>query len=114
MKRLAYTNEYGKWTLVMHEDGRVEVQKFCKGKCDTHHDVPQPTPQDAPPKGACGSTIYKWLGIRWYGIPAPMRHLSEFFGEFGWEERAFEGCGCIVRLKAFWLWLLSFRRVLTA
>ena len=42
--------------------------------------------------------VVRWLGIEWYGVPAPIRwrvkkHLSGTLG----------GCGCIRRLKDLWV-----------
>ena len=44
----------------------------------------------------------RWLGLRWYGVPAPLRW-------FKLRGRRWPGCGCIVALKDAWAlggWLI--------
>lgn len=46
----------------------------------------------------------RWLGLRWYGVPAPLRW-------FKLRGRRWPGCGCIVPLKLAFGWLAE-RRLL--
>lgn len=46
--------------------------------------------------------IVRWLGVRWYGVPFPIRaYLYARLGQGSPEEYigAFAGCGCVVALK---------------
>jgi len=61
----------------------------------------------------CGA-IVQWCGVRWYGIPSPLRVLAMCVAwaanlkRDGWRARrphldALANCGCIVVLKDAWL-----------
>lgn len=44
------------------------------------------------------SGVLRWLGLRWYGVPAPLRWwLQERWGLL--QKTTLPGCGCIVVLK---------------
>jgi len=55
----------------------------------------------APPR-SCGcqkAKVYRWLGVRWWGKPWPLRW------HWRWPELLYveaDGCGCVLRLKALW------------
>lgn len=49
--------------------------------------------------------VVRWMGIRWYGVPAPLR----WFGPL--RRYRLPGCGCIVPLKLAFGWLAE-RRLL--
>lgn len=42
--------------------------------------------------------MVKWLGLWWYGCPAPWRWPFKFSGKI-------PGCGCTVAGKRAWLWI---------
>ena len=42
--------------------------------------------------------VVRWLGIRWFGVPKPLRMLMR-----PWLTGDVQGCGCIARLKTLWL-----------
>jgi len=69
-----------------------------------HEPLPDPgTARPAAPRrrqGNCGTTITRWLGIRWFGKPWPLRLYREGFRV---RVREAPGCGCIVRLKTLTL-----------
>jgi hypothetical protein len=54
------------------------------------------------------SLIARWLGIRWYGKPAPLRLWAAIVR--GDDPGMWPGCGCIVKLKSSWQALKVFLR----
>lgn len=56
----------------------------------------------APKPGKCGGCsapkVHRWLGIDWYGVPAPVR----WWKRWNFERFDTRGCGCICVLKDFW------------
>lgn len=59
---------------------------------------------EATPNGkakSCGNPkIYKWGGVRWYGIPYPVRIARWILLRHHPRPSHWHGCGCIVKLKA--------------
>ncbi len=57
--------------------------------------------QRALAKNDCGckkTTIHRWLGIRWIGLPWPKRwHWNPYQTEFEYWDSP--GCGCILKMK---------------
>ncbi len=56
----------------------------------------------------CGSkkpiaNVVRWFGIRWYGIPMPVRYMRRWFAKDAPTMDSYEGCGCIIKLKVVWL-----------
>lgn len=59
--------------------------------------------------GGCGcggparkepTPIYQWLGLRWYGVPWPLRwQLLDDGQQVRLHLHDLPGCGCIIRLK---------------
>jgi hypothetical protein len=45
-----------------------------------------------------GSGIVRWMGMRWIGVPEPLRWRLVW--ALGREPRGLVGCGCLARLKA--------------
>lgn len=50
-------------------------------------------------KHCCGKriAIYRWLGVRWYGVPMPVRVWRRVANKE--PLKSHNGCGCIVKLK---------------
>ena len=46
--------------------------------------------------------IVRWLGVRWYGVPMPIRVRLMIFARQHRSPRYYDGCGCVVRLKDWW------------
>lgn len=47
----------------------------------------------------------RWLGVRWYGLPYPLRVFLwiKYRDRWAWRHvRQLPGCGCIARLKDIW------------
>jgi len=47
-----------------------------------------------------GGVRVRWLGLRWAGVPMPVRWCLDLHGVRG---EALEGCGCVVALKVLWV-----------
>lgn len=47
--------------------------------------------------GCFGDGWIEWLGVRWYGVPIPLRWLLRVRVKV-----PLSGCGCVVRLKDVW------------
>ena len=62
--------------------------------------------------GSCGKSsepnTIRWIGIRWYGIPMPVRYLRRWFTKDAPAMDSYDGCGCIIKLKTVQLVLWSF------
>jgi len=43
----------------------------------------------------------RWLGMKWLGIPAPVRWWRNWRDETKWDQ--VPGCGCLVWLKRLWM-----------
>lgn len=54
------------------------------------------------PRGYFGDGFVRWLGVKWYGLPAPMRWFLWAMKRTHPASRSFSGCGCSVRLKSAW------------
>lgn len=86
--------------------GHVErpSRGFCAGHCPvrvTIDGAPVPKPQPKSCGGCSGGAveIVRWIGVRWFGVPAPVRHWR-FFCTYSWTAPAeYGGCGCIFKLK---------------
>ena len=55
--------------------------------------------------GGCGQVaVHRWLGLRWIGLPAPIRWWRRLGRSRTWLAKAdsLAGCGCLLRLKAAW------------
>lgn len=51
--------------------------------------------------------IVRWLGVRWYGVPMPLRALAWLLHARGTRPlreyvRTYAGCGCVKVLRDFW------------
>jgi hypothetical protein len=44
--------------------------------------------------------VVRWLGVRWLGVPMPLRHRLE--QRYGRAVRL-SACGCVAGLKRFWI-----------
>ena len=44
--------------------------------------------------------LVRWLGVRWVGMPAPLRWRFE--ARYGRAPRV-DGCGCVASVKRFWI-----------
>ncbi len=60
---------------------------------------------------AAKAEVIRWFGIRWYGIPMPVRRLRRWFTKDAPAMDSYDGCGCIIKLKTAWLVLQQFRRL---
>lgn len=63
---------------------------------------PSPAPAAPPAKpkpcGGCGKApTLRWLGLRWYGTPAPLRWVLPK------AHPRVRGCGCVVAIKDWWV-----------
>lgn len=43
--------------------------------------------------------VVRWSGVRWYGVPAPIRWWLRWRNPVHPKPSSFPGCGCIKRLK---------------
>ena len=81
----------------MHSDELPETLKACS-VVDY-----QPLPRTC----GCKSKVKLWLGCRWQGRPWPLRW------RWRWPHLLYvdePGCGCIIKLKAFWQVARNLRR----
>lgn len=67
------------------------------GKAILEHVTGAPCPRGYHPDGR---GITRWLGVRWYGVPYPIRVLLWAFGASHRRPGAWGRCGCLVWLKS--------------
>jgi len=59
----------------------------------------------------CAATVYRFMGVDWIGLPAPIRVAAWLaYAYMGWTRdgpdefyRRFPGCGCVLILKQTWI-----------
>jgi len=48
--------------------------------------------------------VVRWMRVRWYGVPYPLRVTVAALRA---ARKPLPGCGCIVRLKDLWRWIVN-------
>lgn len=85
---------------------------ICLNKC-TKYDGPDrtkerqelisPTINNKKLRKPCNKTdIRRWMGLRWFGLPAPVRVWRRIVWATHPQPAKWPGCGCLVKIKVAW------------
>lgn len=95
LRNVKVTDTEGK-EMIKNAKPRKEKEGGCGGGCG---------------KGKNGTGAIRWLGVRWAGIPMPVRYLRRWFTKDAPAIDSYDGCGCIIKLKVVWFVLQGFARL---